>query len=81
MFDWSIVRSFNVEDEHPLQSMFEVCVRAQSNLDKLPADTESAQDILNCFTDLACHCAGHVEALGLFSTNEDEDDLSTVSLR
>lgn len=81
MFDWTSVRTFSKEDELSLRSLFQICVRAHANLDKLPRSTDEAQDVLNCVTDIACHCAGRVESLGLFSANEDADDLSTASLR
>lgn len=81
MFDWSEIQSLDKGADQSLQSVFEMCARAHANLDKLPSNPDEAQDVLNCVTDLACYCAGRVEALGLFSVNEDADDLSTVSLR
>eukprot|EP00892_Ulva_mutabilis_P006743 jgi/Ulvmu1/4440/UM002_0165.1 len=81
MFDWSTVQNYVSEDQHTLQSLFEMCLRAHSNLDKLPLDAEIAQEFLNSYTVVTRRCARQVEALGLFSTNEDADDLTTASLR
>lgn len=81
MFDWSKIQSLDQGEDNSLPSLFGLCARAHANLDKLPSKPNEAQDVLSCVTDLACHCAARVEALGLFSANEDADDLSTVSLR
>jgi TAP42-like family len=75
-----VARGVGAEDV-PLRELFDICHAAHSSLDSLPRDAEAAQHALQNVLSLLQQCDLRVDAAGLFADNEDEDDVSTWSLR
>ena len=81
-FAWSklLLQDSELEDV-TLTELYRRCEDAHSHLSDLPADTEHAQALLRQVLRMLQHCDAVIDAVGMFSNNETQEDIATSSLR
>jgi hypothetical protein len=81
-FRWeSEVLNENQLDDKSLHDIFRRCFRVFKHLTDLPKDADEAQAILKTSLNMLGRCDSVIDTTGLFSDNEDIDDIPTSSLR
>jgi hypothetical protein len=68
-------------DNASLHHIFCCCVRVFKHLSDLPRNADEAQAILARSLNMLQRCDAVIDAAGVFSDNEDKDDIPTSSLR
>lgn len=81
-FSWaSVIVDKSKLQDLPLQALFQRCFTAHKRLNHLPRDASAAQELLRGLLQMLQHCDILVDASALFSSNEEQDDIQTTSLR